>query len=201
MLTDIINLFHEAGNTIFWASATAGTTLFALRMLTALFGSALDVDDMDADSFEAGDDHHHEASSFKLFSLHSIAGFFMMFGWVGLACTQQFAMPYGNAFLLAFIAGAGTMLLTACIFRGALLLEGPGSIFRIEKTIGLVGTVYQRIPAHGQGKVHLMINGVTRELLAQSHDNKPIESFALVEVVNVVDHEIVEVIATGKDKA
>jgi hypothetical protein len=54
--------------------------------------------------------------------------------------------------------------------------------------------VYQRIPAVGQGKIHIVVNNSTRELLAQSYNKKAIESFTLIKVVKEVDHEIVEVI-------
>lgn len=193
MFYDIATFFQNSSNTIFWSSAIVGTTLFALRVLTTLFGGALDIDDADVDSVEIDDVHHHTVPSFKLFSLHSIAGFFMMFGWSGLACLHQFHFSYTVSYLIACAVGASVMIITGLLFKGALMFQAPGSVFNIQKTVGLVGTVYQQIPEHGQGKIHLVFNGGTRELLAQSQDNNVIESFEIVKVVRVVDHEIVEV--------
>ena len=145
-------------------------------------------------------DTHHDVPSFKLFTLHSISGFFMMFGLVGLACTDQFDLSYVHAFAIAAVAGVSVMVLIALIFRSALLFQGSGTVFTLNKTVGLVGTVYQRIPAHGQGKVSLVVNGISREVLAQSPDKKPIESFKIVTVIRVVDHEVVEVTELYKEQ-
>jgi hypothetical protein len=163
----------------------------------AFIGGGFDVDDGSLDV--EMHDTHHDVPSFKLFTLHSISGFFMMFGLIGLACTQQFELSYAHAYAIACIAGVSTMILIALLFRTALLFQGPGSVFNLHKTVGLVGTVYQRIPAQGQGKITVVVNGITRELLAQSSDKKPIESFKLVNVIKVIDHEIVEVAELGKD--
>jgi len=162
----------------------------------ALFGGAMEMADGEIDSFDGGDHHHsHTAPSFKLLTLHSLAGFFMMFGWVGLSCSQQYGLTDAQSCVIAFVAGVCVMVVTACIFRSALLLEGSGTVFSIDKTIGMTGTMYQRISGSEHGKVHLVVNGITRELLAQSHDGRSIDSFVLVKVVKVIDHEIVEVIA------
>lgn len=193
MITSILQFLQTSSNTVFWISAIIGTTLFVLRMLMAILGSAFDYDDTDID-FEGDIEHHHTVPSFKLFTLHSLSGFFMMFGWVGLACTQQLVMPYTHAIALAFMVGVITMIIVALIFKGASLLESPGTTFGIESTVALIGTVYQEIPAYGQGKINLTVHGVTREILAQSQYHIPIASFTLVKVIKVIDHEVVEVV-------
>ena len=118
----------------------------------------------------------------------------MTFGWAGLACSIQYSVSTGLSLLIALACGLAMFVLTTFIMRAALSLEGSGSVFLIQKAVGLVGTVSQRISAHGQGKVQLTINNITRELLAQSSSKKPIESFTLVKVVRAIDQEIVEVI-------
>ena len=117
----------------------------------------------------------------------------MMFGWAGLACVHQLGYSYEMSYAIAFAVGLAVMFITALLFKGVLMFQDPGSVFAIQKAVGLVGTVYQRIPAHGQGKIQIVINGSTRELLAQSHDNQEIESFSIVKVLRVVDYEVVEV--------
>ena len=141
--------------------------------------------------FDDGDEHYHHTHSLRLFTLHSISGFFMMFGWVGLACIKTLQINHLNALFFSLIAGFATMILTALIFKWSQLLISSGSRFLIKETIGLVGTVYQRIPAHGQGKIQLVVNGVTRELLAQSADGHSIESFCTIQVMSALDYETV----------
>lgn len=119
----------------------------------------------------------------------------MAFGWVGLACERQLGFSSLEALGIALAAGLAMLLVVAGIMRGAMLLESPGSVFSSEKAIGHVGTVYQRIPEHGQGKVHVVVNNMLRELLAQSHNKEVLESFTRVKVVKVIDTTTVEVIA------
>lgn len=195
MVSYVSNFLNNISDTIFWISAIVGTTFFLLRVLMAVFGGALDIDDSHDSDFELHDDfQHHALPSFKLLTLHSISGFLMMFGFVGLACTNQLGFSLVQSFTGAFLAGFVVMILTACIFQGFLRLQGQGAVFAIEKTIGLIGTVYQTIPERGQGKIQIVVNGATRELLAQSKDNECIDSFTTVKIIRVVDHEIVEVI-------
>jgi len=192
MFISVISFLKEAPGLVFWASALFGTVLFILRLCaTIIDGFSEELHESDDMMIEDADKYHHHTGSFKLFTLHSISGFFMMFGWVGLACAKQLHCSQHIAILFSFIAGFTTMLLTALIFKWSQLLVSSGTRFDIEKTVGMVGTVYQRISHKGQGKIQLVVDGVTRELLAQSHDNHSIESFCSVEVVGVLDYETV----------
>ncbi len=189
MFVSVITFFKEVSDLVFWSSALFGTVLFVLRLCATVVGGVSDEsDDM---MIEDADEYHHYTGSFKLFTLHSVSGFFMMFGWVGLACVKQLHYSQHVAILFSFIAGFATMLLTALIFKWSQLLVSSGTRFSIEKTVGMVGTVYQQIPNKGHGKIQLIVDGVTREILAQSHDNHSIESFCSVQVVGVLDYETV----------
>lgn len=192
MLISVISFFKDTPDLVFWASALFGTVLFVLRLLATIIGGLgeelTDGDDLMIDDV---DEYHHYRGSFKIFTLHSVSGFFMMFGWVGLACVKQLRYDQHVAVLLSFVAGFVTMILTALIFKWAQLLVSSGTRFNIEKTVGMVGMVYQRIPKKEQGKIQLVVDGVTRELLARSHDNHDIESFCIIKVIGVLDYETV----------
>lgn len=149
------------------------------------------VDGDHVDIEHGGEDIHHQTGSFKLLTLHSLSGFFMMFGWVGLACTQQLQCNEYVAIGYALLAGFFTMMLTAFIFTWSRMLVSSGARFSIEQTVGLVGTVYQYIPGDGIGKIQVIVDGVTRELLARSCDGTDIESFLVVRIVSVLDYETV----------
>jgi len=192
MFFRILAYLKESSDLVFWASALFGTTLFFLRLCASLIGGvAEELGDADPGDLDGDHEHHSATGSFKLFTIHSMAGFFMMFGWVGLACIKQLGYGHQISIVIAFIAGLIVMILTGIIFKSATLLISHGTLFDIKKTVGLVGTVYHRIPKDGQGKIQLVIDGVTREILAQSLDHCDIDSFKLVKVIKFLDHEVV----------
>lgn len=192
MLFNLYSFLKESSDLVFWASALFGTILFLLRLGTSILGSSShELDDFDGTGWDDGDVHHSPAGSFKLFTMHSLSGFFMMFGWVGLACMKQLQYSHYVSMAIAFLAGIIVMIFTALIFKGALLLVSTGTRFDIKKTVGLIGSVYQQIPAQGQGKIHIVLDNVTREILAQSLNHHVIDSFKLVSVIRVLDHEVV----------
>jgi len=200
MFFSFLSYFKESQDIVFWAFALFGTMLFFLRVCSSWLMHSNDGDgdhcDFESDTHDSFDSHstneHHGAkSSLKLFSIHSISGFFMMLGWVGLACTKQLEYSPLTSIIIAFIAGIITMVATGLIFKWSLLLINPGSQFDIKKTIGQVATVYQRIPQKGLGKIQLEVDGMNREILAQSLNNNIIESFEYVKVLQVLDNETV----------
>lgn len=193
----IIFLFHilkELPNFVFWVSAVFGATLFIMRLCATMLGGLMhewaDGDDL---AIEDGDGLHHQTGAFKLFTLHSMSGFFMMFGLVGLACANQLHYGHQASIIYGLLAGVVTMVLTALIFKWSRLLVSRGTRFDIITTVGLVGTVYQRISGNEPGKIQLVVDGITRELLALSCDGNDIESFQIVRVVKVLDYETVMV--------
>lgn len=198
MINTIINFLYSSSDTIYWISATVGTTFFLLRMALSFFGGGFFEDAIDVDD-AAYDGEHHDGALFKFLTMHSLSGFLMMFGWSGLACIHQFFLPSGSTAVIALGCGFVMLLVTVSIMRAARFFEAHGSVFSAEKTVGLKGMVYQSIPAHGQGKIHIVVDSSTRELLAQSHTKKAIEPFALVKVVKALDHEIVEVIELSEE--
>lgn len=191
---------YSVSELVFWAAAFFGSTLFIVRLCISAMSGLTDDIDSSGHGHDGhmvahdGTEHYHSASSsFKLFTIHSLSGFFMMFGWVGLACLNQLSMSQHASCIAAFFAGFTIMIVTALIFHGARLLVSEGTQFDIKKTIGSVGVVYQKIPSDGQGKIQLVVDGITRELLAQSLDHRIIASFKNVCIVKVVDHETVVV--------
>ena len=188
MISQIISYLQETPDLIFWSAAIFGSALFLVRLCTAFiggFGEEFDlIEDVDGDI-------HHQFGLFKLLTLHTISGFFMMFGWIGLACLKQYHCNQWYALLFACSAGLITMIVTAFIFKWSRSLVSSGECFAIEQTIGMIALVYQRISHHERGKIQIVVGGVTREILAQSQDGSSIESFSCVKVVDVVDHETV----------
>lgn len=180
----------------FMLCALVGTLFFALRaamMVFAGFGAA-DVEELDpteAPSHHSGQLEDSDPA-FKLFSINSLTGFFMMFGWIGLAAHKQFHLGAGVSVLLAFAAGLLTMAVTGLLFKAVLGLQTTGSRFDASKAVGLSAAVYARIPAGGRGQIRVSHEGLTRTLDALSEEGE-IESFVNVVVLKAMDSKTVVV--------
>ena len=183
----------------FWCFAIFGTVFFFLRVLLMVLGGFgaedLDHGDLDVDgdihSGHGVEAHHSDRltgsdTAFKLFSLHSITGFFMMLGWVGLACYKQFDLGVTASALAAITAGLATMYVTAMFYKLMLGLASPGASFNIDDIMDKTVTVYLKIPGDGVGKVQFSDKGISRIVEAVSEDKTDIASFESVRVVKVV---------------
>lgn len=159
--------------------------LFAVRLIMMVLGLASD----DHESASDGDQDGH----FKLFTVHSLTGFAMMFGWVGLGCFKQTELGSVWSCLIALGAGIVMLFVTKSIFSMADKLTSKGSDFSIEEAIGKEAMVYQRIPAKGTGKIHVTVNNTLRELLAVSAKGEVIDSFLPVHIIRVLNDQTVEV--------
>jgi membrane protein implicated in regulation of membrane protease activity len=177
----------NGSQTVYLACALAGTALLLFKILLgSVFG---DGDGHGADG-DAAHSHGTEAS-FQLFSLYSITGFIMMFGWAGLAALNQYQLSDFTSLIIALAVGIFTSICTAGLLHMTDRLTSHGANFKIEQTVGHTGTVYQKIPGAGRGVVQLSVNGVLRELDAVSIDGQEIASFTNVFVEKVLDAKTV----------
>ena len=69
-------------DTFFWFFANCGHPPFPVALSSDVCGIW-----RGGEGF--GDDHHAD-TDFKMLSIHSMTGFFMIFGWTGLAALHQF---------------------------------------------------------------------------------------------------------------
>ncbi|MCB1135165.1 MAG: hypothetical protein KDK78_02750 [Chlamydiia bacterium] len=168
---------------IFWLTALLGTGLFIPKIF---FGGL-------TDSADCVDCNGGTDLSFSIFSMHSLSGFFMMFGWAGLAASKQFDLSDLLALLIAFAGGLCMLGCMALIFRAASKMTSPGAVYELKDTIGQRATVYLQIPATGRGLIQLDIAGLTRDVEAVSESGSLIPSFCDVEVVAVQDPRTVRV--------
>ncbi len=183
---------------VFAAFAFVGTFFFFLRMAWMFMAG---LDDGGGHAHEAGVGHttdaHSSESAFNLISVNTVTALFMMFGWIGLACSRQFALGVLPSVTLGFLAGVASMALTAYLLSAALKLASPGERFQIHQAVGLTASVYQKIPAHGKGKIQVVVRGVGRELEAVSEQQEEIASFQNVMVLRAIDHQTVSVVKTA----
>ena len=173
--------------TVFWAFAIVGTTLFLLRVVLMYAGIG-DDGGMDADVMGHGTDH-----SMNLVSINSILAFAMLFGWTGLAGLNELELSIPLSVALALGVGFAGMVGTAYLFRSLMKMQSDGADFKMKDLVGQRTSVYERIPQGGVGRIQLNIGGMIREVRAVSDVAATVESFQLVEVIDVVDSETVSV--------
>lgn len=166
---------------LYWAAAIGGSVLFVLRLGLMVFGLA-------HDDHQVASDGDHDGH-FKLFTIHSLTGFTMMFGWIGLACLKQTGIGAGLSCLAAVAAGILMLLVTGWIFKMAGMLTSKGADFSIQDMVGVEGSVYTKITKNGTGKVHVSVHGVLHELLAVAEDKQEIQSFERIVVVRILDEQ------------
>lgn len=178
----------NAAEKVFFICALVGGIMFIGRMILAFIGGQHHGDfsgdggggfDIHHDAgFDGGHDIGHDTgqdmdadhdsdSSFKLLSLQGITAFFMIFGLVGLALSKQGKAATLGAVVGAAAAGFFSMWVMAKIFKGMSRLQSDGTL-DIRNAVDQEGTVYLRIPAEGEGKVQVTVQGSLREMTAIS---------------------------------
>lgn len=191
----------------FLGTAVAGGTLLLCQFLLGLLGLG---DHGGADHGDGHFDAHHDASHgdhdssqawfFGMLSLRAIAAALTFFGLAGLAAHYA-ALEPGFCVLIALGAGFLSMYTVARMMGLLSRLKADGSV-HMERAVGLVGTVYLRIPGNraGAGKVTLVVQNRTVEWQAVTGAAE-IPTGARVQVVALAGPDTVEVIPAHSEKA
>jgi len=149
-----IDYFNELirSGTIFWFCALAGSGMFLIQFITNIFG-VVDHDNFDVS--EAVSDNVHDTShdssdirKFKWFSMQTITGFLMMFGWTAITCQSEFRLQTISTIGISLAAGLFAAFIIHSILKLAKKLHSSGSTYRIEDAIGKEAYVYQSIPSN-----------------------------------------------------
>jgi hypothetical protein len=124
--------------------------------------------------------------SFRLFTFQSILVFLVVFGWTGVAMSANHATPGYVDILVAFLAGAAGLFLTAWMFYGLMKLQNSGNV-RLTNAVGLEGEVYIPIPpdGKGQGKVNLLLQGRWIECDAMTNGLEALKTGQAVRIVGL----------------
>lgn len=166
---------------IFWFCALAGTALFTIEIILSFFGASSD----SGENFDA---------EFHWFSKQAFTGFLTLFGWVGLTCLKQFSQSYPVTIGIAISAGLFAFFLTGMIYKSARKLKSSGSVFSVERVVGMQAQVYQQVPVDGSGKISVSFDHMTYEIDAISSHPKTLESFTNVQIIKKVDNNTVLVV-------
>ena len=169
---------------IYWSLAIPFTALFLLQLVLSLIGGDFhdDVPDADIDA-----DH---GAGFQFFTLKNLIGFFTVFGWVGIAMTEN-GSSIGVSVLVATLAGGTMMLVMAASFYLLLKAQHDGTM-KIEKAVGQTGEVYLTIQSKrgSIGKVQVKVMGVLRTLDALTDDESDIQTGKIVRVASIVNENL-----------
>lgn len=194
----------------FLICATIGGTILVLRLVLSLLGLGFEHADVDlgavgdthpdvvgglghgvgVDAAEVG--HSHLSDLGKIFTFQAIVSFLAFFGIGGLSAEEAGQGPALSVFI-ATATGLLAVFLLGYFLRSLQRLQNDGTV-RIERSVGLAGTVYLRIPAQGGGlgKVTLPIQGRTIEVLART-EGPELRLGEPVIVTRVLDSRTIEV--------
>ena len=176
-------------DTLFWFCALAGSGMFIIQILLSLLGS---------DHHEDLDGGDTESIKIKWLSKQALSGFFMVFGWLALACHHELGLRLPFSLAIALAAGVLTILITGFIFKFAKLLRSPGTVFNLDDAIGKEAIVYQSIKKNRKGKISLSLNDMTHEIDAVSLTEEDLSSFISVRIVKKADDKTVAVVPVKK---
>jgi hypothetical protein len=170
-------------NTIYLVCAVAGGTVLVLRLILMLFGADGGDVEVEIDPSAAADAIDGSGNFFTFLSLQSIAGFFTMFGLVGMGLLQINATN-AQSLVGALAAGVFTAWATGMIFLALRRLQSDGTMV-LDKAIGKTGTVYLTIPEKGTGVVSVAVQGGLKNLDAVSAKGTRLPTGTIIEVVGV----------------
>jgi membrane protein implicated in regulation of membrane protease activity len=127
--------------------------------------------------------------SVGFFSLRSIVGFFVGFGWAGVIAFKA-GWGVAGATGAAFGAGVIVMALIYLLVRLLYAQRSSGNI-RMENAVGKTGRVYLSIPASGVhgGQVQITFQGQMLTLPALTKGAEPIPTGTAVIVREVIPPE------------
>jgi hypothetical protein len=179
----------SAAHQVFWFIAIVFSVLFFIQFILLIIG----FDSDDAGDLDHGDEHGHFENEFSALSVRSIIAFFTFFGWTGvLAMGNQLSVWV--TVLLSSVAGLSAMFIVAYLMYKFAQLEQSGTL-NLYHALDQPGEVYLPIPAHraGPGKVHLIIDGRSREMDAVT-DGELLKTGTPIKVVEILDDNTLKVV-------
>ena len=159
--------------------------MLVLQFLLLLFGVGGDT--------EVGDGHavgHDQSAFLKMVSLQTVTTFATFFGLVGLGTEGLGWSPFTVA-VAATMAGLSALWLVGRLMRALSALHSQGNL-DLQNAVGHTASVYLRIPATGQGRVMMHVQGRTVECRAVSRSLE-IPTGASVRVVARTDDDVLVV--------
>jgi uncharacterized membrane protein len=177
MINSIFDWWNSipSNDKLYWGVAIISSALFLIQLVTTLIGIDTELE-ADIDDIDTG---------FSLFSLRSILGFAVFFGWGGVAAIAN-GVAAPKVVMIAFLAGFLAMVGIAYAFAQVLKLQDSGTV-DVMKSLGERAEVYIPIPAAGTGlgKIQLSLEGKIMEFDAKTDNSELISTGEQVEVLEI----------------
>jgi hypothetical protein len=175
--------------TVYLGCAVVGGLVLVLQTALLLFGHS----DAEAGAHDGDGTHDHGDAGLTLVSVRTISAFLAFFGLAGWGALRAGWSPLGS---LGAALGAGTLMLFAVAWLFSLhkRLAASGNL-EPARAVGLVATVYLRIPAANasKGKIQVVLQGRTAEFLAFTTGARELASGSQVRIVRQVTPDTFEV--------
>jgi hypothetical protein len=170
-------------HTFFLTCAVVGGVLILAQLVLGVMGA----EHHHADDPSAGD-------GLQLLTVRALSAALAFFGVTALG-VSALGVPWPLAAIGGLLVGTGGAVAVAFGMRAMLGLQRDASV-RVSHAIGAQATVYVPIPAarEGTGKVLLTLRGRTVECEAVTREESALPTGAVVVVVEVHEHDIVEVV-------
>jgi membrane protein implicated in regulation of membrane protease activity len=181
--------------------AIPSTFILLIQTFMTILGFGNDVVDLgiDADIDTDVDSGFEDATGFKFLSLQGIVAFFSMFGWTGVILSSN-SINLLVILIVSLLAGFIAMIFVAAIIYLMSKLQDDGTL-DYNNAIGVIGTVYLKIPKkrNGSGKIQIKVQDRYIEADAMCDDDSEIKTGAYVRVTDILDGNIMLVEKTGEN--
>lgn len=179
--------------------AVVGGFFVIIKMIMQLIGgeTGADIDhdltiDGNIDHDFSTDGHHADSDvGFKALSLHGLASFLMMFGFVGLALYHQSGVGTLISLAGAAFAGLGTVWVIGKLFQLAGRMQSSGTLTPTGGLLASTGTVYLTIPKGGTGRVTINVRNRLREFDAVSVNGEELTTGTAVQVIDFSGNAVI----------
>ena len=166
---------------IFYGIGIATSLVMVLQLVLMIFG--MDGHSDAADAIDPDADH----SGGGVLSVRTITAFFVGFGWTGAGAIES-GLELAPALLLATLVGGAFMAGILFLMRALYGLRYSGTL-DYRNAVGVIGTVYLRVPAAmvGPGQVEVLVQG--RMVIAQAftRSDSELPNRSRVKVVDLMD--------------
>lgn len=169
---------------IYWSMALLASLVFVIIMIATFVGG--DADDFDTDTEVEAD----TGIGFQFITFKNLVGFFMIFGWSGIACLD-YNLSKPITIVVSLVCGLVMMTIMAAMFFYMRKLNDSGTL-NIKNAVNSVGEVYLTIGANRSsiGKAHVRIQGALRELEALTDSETDLKSGTVITVKEVTENGI-----------
>ena len=165
---------------IFFYGAIISTVVFAIKTFTPIdFGTEVDGDFTSI----SGD------NAFSIFTLESIAAFFMCSGWMGWLSLSHLHYSLKTSLIIALCFGIAGMFLFAWLIAQFKKLEHIPTA-NINELVGKIGKAYMTFAPKGNSKIQIEFNQKLSILEAINETDEEIKAFENIKVVKVENNQI-----------